>query len=130
MITDGSLRDSIRDLMPAARSDLERLVAFKSVANEALYPLEECLAAARYTADTLTGAGLKNVRLLEMPYGHSAVFGEAPGPPGSPTVLLYSHYDVQPPLDDAAWKTPPFELTECGDRWYGRGAADCKGNLA
>ena len=36
---------------------------------------------------------------------------------------------MQPPLDDDAWRTPPFELTEVDGRWYGRGAADCKGNI-
>jgi acetylornithine deacetylase/succinyl-diaminopimelate desuccinylase-like protein len=51
------------------------------------------------------------------------------GDPAAPTVLLYSHYDVQPPLDDAAWRTDPFRLTEADGRWYGRGAADCKGNI-
>ena len=36
---------------------------------------------------------------------------------------------MQPPLDDDAWRTPPFELTEVDGRWFGRGAADCKGNI-
>ena len=57
------------------------------------------------------------------------MWGHASGPPGAPTVLLYFHHDVQPPLDEAAWVTPPWTLTERDGRWYGRGAADCKGNI-
>jgi acetylornithine deacetylase/succinyl-diaminopimelate desuccinylase-like protein len=44
-------------------------------------------------------------------------------------VLLYCHYDVQPPLGADIWRTPIWELTEVDGRWYGRGAADCKGNI-
>ena len=44
-------------------------------------------------------------------------------------MLLYCHYDVQPPLGEEQWKTPVWELTEQDGRWYGRGAADCKGNI-
>ena len=44
-------------------------------------------------------------------------------------MLLYAHYDVQPPLDEAAWHTPPFELTEVGRPLVRPGTADCKGNI-
>jgi cysteinylglycine-S-conjugate dipeptidase len=66
------------------------------------------------------------------PDGSMAVHGHASAPGGVstvPTVLLYCHYDVQPPLGEEHWHTPVFELTEKGGRWYGRGAADCKGNI-
>ncbi|MDX6582093.1 MAG: cysteinylglycine-S-conjugate dipeptidase [Solirubrobacterales bacterium] len=122
------LRERVRGLMPRARADLERLVAIPSVADPAQYPPECCIEAAEYVRDAAADAGIPDARLLDMPDGHPAVFGHAPGPEGAPTVLLYCHYDVQPPLGEAEWESPPFELTERGGRWYGRGSADCKGN--
>jgi acetylornithine deacetylase/succinyl-diaminopimelate desuccinylase-like protein len=77
-----------------------------------------------------THVGLQDVRGYDTPDGSVAVCGHACGPPGAPTVLLYFHHDVQPPLDEAAWTTPVWSLTEVDGRWYGRGAADCKGNIA
>ncbi|WP_330241992.1 dipeptidase [Streptomyces sp. NBC_00525] len=128
MATD-ALAGRIADLMSRARTDLTELVAIPSVADPRQYPPEECVRAARWVADAFTEAGLRDVRLVETPDGSDAVMGHRPAPPGAPTVLLYCHYDVQPPLDDDAWTTPPFTLTERDGRWYGRGAADCKGNI-
>ena len=73
-------------------------------------------------------AGVGDVRRVPTDDGTDAVLGHSPGPEGAPTVLLYSHYDVQP-ADPAAWASSPWELTERDGRLYGRGAADCKGNL-
>src|SRR5699024_6051516 len=75
------------------------------------------------------GLGPDAVEVVETSDGSRAVFAHRPAAPGRPTVLLYSHYDVQPAGDPAAWTSSPWELTERGGRWYGRGAADCKGNL-
>ncbi|MCD0483790.1 dipeptidase [Streptacidiphilus sp. ASG 303] len=129
MTPQQNLADAVRELMPRARADLAELVAFASVADPRQYPVEECEGAARWVADAFAAEGLRDVRLLDTPDGTQSVYGELPGPEGAPTVLLYSHYDVQPPLDEAAWTSPPFTLTERGGRWYGRGAADCKGNV-
>ena len=79
--------------------------------------------------DAFAAVGLQEVSLSRTPDGSMAVHGHAPAPDGAPTVLLYSHYDVQPPLGEDEWQSPTFELTERDGRWYGRGAADCKGNI-
>ncbi|MEO3972652.1 dipeptidase [Streptomyces sp. CAU 1734] len=127
--TETALAGRIAGLMDRARADLTELVAIPSVADPRQYPPEECERAARWVADAFTGAGLTGVRLVPTPDGSLAVLGSRPAPPGAPTVLLYCHYDVQPPLGEEAWTTPPFTLTERDGRWYGRGTADCKGNI-
>lgn len=127
MSTDA--HDLIRGLMARARSDLAELVAIKSVADPKQYPPEECRRAAQWVVDAFTEAGLSDVTMSTTADGSLAVHGHAPGPPGAPTVLLYCHYDVQPPLGEEEWRTPVFELTDRDGRWYGRGAADCKGNI-
>ncbi|MFF6813047.1 dipeptidase [Streptomyces sp. NPDC012403] len=120
---------TVASLMPRAKEELTELVAFKSVADFDQFPRVESEGAARWIADALTAEGFTDVALLDTPDGTQSVYGFLPGPEGARTVLLYAHYDVQPPLDEAGWATPPFELTERDGRWCGRGAADCKGGV-
>ncbi|MGW8670536.1 M20/M25/M40 family metallo-hydrolase [Streptomyces niveus] len=123
------IAETVASLMPRARAELAELVAFRSVADPAQFPRSECEAAAAWVADALRAEGFQDVAALDTPDGTQSVYGFLPGPEGAPTVLLYAHYDVQPPLDESAWASPPFELTERDGRWYGRGAADCKGGF-
>ena len=124
------LRARIEVLMPQARDDLARMVSYRSVADPKQFPPEECDKMVGFLQEAFSAVGLHDLRAHETVDGSKVVVGEAPGPPGSPTVLLYCHHDVQPPLDESAWETPVWELTERDGRWYGRGAADCKGNIA
>jgi acetylornithine deacetylase/succinyl-diaminopimelate desuccinylase-like protein len=64
---------------------------------------------------------------VEETAGHPVVRGEWLGAPGSPTVLVYGHYDVQPTGEESEWLSPPFRLTVDGDIVRGRGASDDKG---
>ncbi|WP_405592029.1 dipeptidase [Streptomyces sp. NBC_01190] len=123
------LADTVASLIPRARTELAELVSFASVADERQFPRSECEKAAAWVAQTLRAEGFQEVALLDTPDGTQSVYGYLPGPADAPTVLLYAHYDVQPPLEESAWLSPPFELTERDGRWYGRGAADCKGGL-
>ena len=126
MDTD-DLRHAVSDGMKQTTDDLDRLVRIPSIAFPGYDPAP-VHASAVATAEILEAAGLRDVRLVEMPDGvdHPAVFGEIPGPEGAPTILLYAHHDVQPegPLDE--WETPPFEPVVRDGRMYGRGTSDDK----
>ena len=125
-----TLRSMVTDLMPQVKSDLTELVACRSVADIKQQPKEQCEMAADWIVKAFTEAGLQEMTRATTPDGSDCVHGHAPGPDGSPTVLLYCHYDVQPPLGADSWRTPVWELTVGEDgRWYGRGTADCKGNV-
>ncbi|MFD0665947.1 M20/M25/M40 family metallo-hydrolase [Thermocatellispora tengchongensis] len=108
--------------------DLRRLVAIPSVAFPG-HPDEPVLAAAALTEELLRSTGLPHVRQIPVPGSFPAVYAEAPAPPGAPTVLLYAHYDVQPPGDLSLWRTHPFEPTLIDGHLFGRGAADDKSGV-
>src|SRR3954451_6416674 len=111
------LRSSVAGLMARAKDDLAELVSFQSVADPKQYPPEECEKAAQWVVDAFTEVGLGDVTASVTPDGSKCVHGYAPGPPATPTVLLYCHYDVQPPLGEAIWESPIWELTEKNGRW-------------
>ncbi|MBL0174175.1 MAG: dipeptidase [Ignavibacteria bacterium] len=82
--------------------------------------------AASFVAAQLKGAGMNSVA-IHPTKGHPVVYGEWLGAKGAPTVLIYGHYDVQPPDPLDLWKTPPFEPTIRDGKIFARGSADDKG---
>ena len=88
----------------------------------------DCVAAAQFVADALTRIGF-SARLEPTP-GHPIVVGEwRNAAPGAPTLLVYGHYDVQPPEPLDLWTSPAFEPTLRDGRIYARGSVDDKGQL-
>src|SRR5437879_2769602 len=70
----------------------------------------DCRAAAEWVAGELRRLGCREVQFLASGT-HPVVWGVGPDVPGAPTLLLYGHYDVQPPDPLDEWTTPPFEPT-------------------
>src|SRR5438128_10681582 len=70
----------------------------------------DCRAAAEWVAGELRRLGCREVQFLASGT-HPVVWGVGPDVPGAPTLLLFGHYDVQPPDPLAEWTTPPFAPT-------------------
>src|SRR5215218_9936890 len=97
LMSTESLRATIRDLMPRAKADLATMVSFKSVHDAKQFPPAECQAMVDFVVERFAELGLRDVQGHETPDGSKAVCGHKPGPPGSPTVLLYFHHDYSLP---------------------------------
>src|SRR5450432_4448625 len=104
---------------------VRELAAFIEIPSVSLDPAyaDDMRRAAEWVASQLAFAG---GRVVETD-GHPAVLAEWLGAPGAPTILVYGHYDVQPPGDESSWTTPPFAPSVRDGRIYGRGATDDKG---
>ena len=106
---------------------LNELIRISSIASEANNP--QGLEACRNQLVTMLNSMGMETRVLETPTV-PAIFAERKAKRADmPTVLFYGHYDVMPaePLEE--WKSPPFEPVLVGDRLYGRGTADNKGQF-
>jgi acetylornithine deacetylase/succinyl-diaminopimelate desuccinylase-like protein len=84
--------------------------------------------AVEFLANELREMGMKNVEIIEGKESqHPLLYAEWLEAPGRPTLLLYGHYDVQPPDPLEEWVSPPFDPAIRNDNLYARGAVDDKG---
>ncbi len=84
--------------------------------------------AADWLAEKLRSVGMQTVEIVPTSI-HPIVYAENIQLPGRTTVLIYGHYDVQPPEPLERWVSPPFEPTVRDGNLYARGSADDKGQL-
>ena len=102
-------------------------VRFPSVSVQPRYA-DDVKCCSAWLGNHLKKVGLQKVKVLPTER-HPVVYAEWLHAPALPTVLIYGHYDVQPPEPIAEWTSPPFQPTIRGTNLYGRGAADDKGQL-
>ena len=106
--------------------ELKELLRIPSISTSAAHrkDIERC---AELVERRAREAGLE-ARILPT-QGHPAVYAERLAGPAKPTILVYGHYDVQPPDSEDLWKHGPFEPTLEGDLIYARGSSDDKGQF-
>src|SRR5918996_2128711 len=103
-------------------AELSTLVAQPSVGAQN-WGLKECAA---LVGEMLKARGFA-VQIMDTP-GAPVVFGERKGK-SDKTLLIYNHYDVQPPEPLELWESPPFEPSLRDGKLYGRGVSDDKGHI-
>lgn len=105
---------------------LKELLRIPSISADSRY-IASMRDAAEYLSSQLANSGCE-AEIIETA-GHPIVYGEWTKRPGAPTVLVYGHYDVQPPDPLDEWVTPPFEPDVRDGNIYARGATDDKGQM-
>ncbi|MCB0916559.1 MAG: dipeptidase [Actinobacteria bacterium] len=123
------LKARVAEVMPATVEALTDLARIPGIAFPGFDPAEVRRAAEK-VRDLFAHAGCPRSEIIDIGDNPPAVYAELPGPAGSPTVLLYAHYDVQPAGELAEWESAPFEPELRDGRLYGRGVADDKSGVA
>lgn len=111
---------------------LAELIEFAAIPSVSADPTHasDVAAATNWVASKLTAAGRGRVDVRTIATaGNPVVYGEWLGAPDAITVLVYGHYDVQPPDPLEKWTSPPFEPTLRDGRLYARGVSDDKGPM-
>ena len=108
-------------------NELFDLLKIESISADPAYKeqVRDCAQAVKLS---LIEAGADTAEVIETG-GHPMVYGEKMVSADLPTVLVYGHYDVQPPDPVELWDSPPFEPVVKNDKIYARGAADDKGQF-
>ncbi|MCS7251739.1 MAG: dipeptidase [Thermoflexus sp.] len=120
--------DYVRRNQDRFLEDLKDFLRIPSVSTDPRC-FEDIRRAAEWVADRLRQAGAEHVEVLPTE-GHPVVYGAAYGDRSeAPTVLVYGHYDVQPPDPLERWENEPFEPVVRGENLYARGASDMKGQI-
>jgi len=104
---------------------LEDLLRIPSVSTDPAHDADT-RRAAEWLRDELARIGMDRAEVMDTP-GHPIVYAEKIEDPALPTVLVYGHYDVQPPDPLDLWDSPPFEPVRRDGKLYARGASDDKG---
>lgn len=118
-------KEYIQDNRDRFREELYELLRIPSVSTDSSHR-DDVREAAGFWEKQLKALDLDRVELFETE-GNPIVYGELTTGGDRPTVLVYGHYDVQPPDPLELWETPPFEPTLRDGKIYARGASDDKG---
>lgn len=118
----------IQDHQPDFLRQLAEIVAIDDVSTDGQHT-RELAAAAAWTQAAMRKAGFAKVQAFSTAEGADIVVGETIVDPQLPTVLFYSHYDVQPVSPEHWTKTSPYQMTTEEGFAYGRGVQDDKGGL-
>jgi len=127
---DDRLRAALDEVEARSRGYADDLADFVRIPSVSTVPEHrpDIGAAAVWVAARLQRAGVPEVRTIDTP-GNPVVLGRWQVDPALPTVVIYGHYDVQPPEPLELWQSPPFEPEVRDGRLYGRGAGDDKGGV-